>query len=285
MAVYNRIARTQEHLTMNLMICMRGEPEHLPFLPEIAELGAGIELQSYGVVGVQSEQDWEARFALHQAIRTEFQGSVAIHGPFIGMEYTHKDHLIRDVVHRRLDMTFDVAVELESSRVVLHSGYPAEIDLFELQDHWLTTSIEFWQREIHRWADAGIEVVLENDIQKTPDLLVRLVNEVDSPSLGLCMDIGHQHMFSGLDAVEWVRRMDKRLFHIHLHDNDRSGDRHWPIGRGTIAFEPFYAAIRRHVPESTLSLEVEAEMKTQMDDLRKLIAHFASEGRTTETSS
>jgi hypothetical protein len=42
---------------MNLMICMRGEPEHRPFLPEITELGGGIELGSYGLVGVQSEQD------------------------------------------------------------------------------------------------------------------------------------------------------------------------------------------------------------------------------------
>ncbi len=37
---------------MNLMICMRGEPEQLPFLTEIAELGAGIELGSYGMIGI-----------------------------------------------------------------------------------------------------------------------------------------------------------------------------------------------------------------------------------------
>lgn len=270
---------------MNLMICMRGEPEQLPFLTEIAELRAGIELQSYGVVGVQSEQDWETRFALHQAIRTQFQGLVAVHGPFIGMEYTHIDHLIRDVVIRRLDMTFDVAVKLKANRVVLHSGYPAEIDLFKLQDRWLTRSIAFWQREIRRWAEACIEIVLENDIQRSPAWLIRLVDEVDHPALGLCMDIGHQHMFSELNAVEWVRRLDKRLYHIHLHDNDRTGDRHWPIGRGTIDFEPFYGAVRRHVPEATISLEVEAEMETQMDDLRMLAAHFASKEPATGSSS
>jgi hypothetical protein len=63
---------------MNLMISMRGEPEQLPFLPQIAAVGAGIELESYGMVGVQSERDWETRFTLHQAVRAQFQGTLEI---------------------------------------------------------------------------------------------------------------------------------------------------------------------------------------------------------------
>ena len=270
------LERKHEDLKMNLMICMCGEPEQIPFLPEIAELGAGIELGSYGMIGIRSERDWETRFTLHKTIRTQFQGPIAVHGPFFGMEYTHIDHLIREVVNRRLDMTFDVAVKLKASRVVLHSSHRPEIDIFKLQDSWLEGCVEFWQREIRRWADTGIEIVLENDTEKLPDLLVRLVDEVANPFLGLCMDIGHQHMFSELDALEWVRRMDKRLFHIHLHDNDRTGDNHWAIGRGTIDFEPFYAAIMRHVPQATISLEVEDRMEVKMGNLRKLADYFAS---------
>lgn len=260
---------------MHLMICIRGETQQLPFLAEIAELGAGIELQSYGLVGVQSEEDWAASFTRHKAIRAQFRGAVAIHGPFIGMEYAHIDHLIRDVVQRRLDMTLDVARKLQASRVVLHSGYKAEIELFDLQDDWVKRSIEFWQREIGRWAEAGIVVVLENDIDKSPDLLVRLVNQVNNPCLGLCMDIGHQHVFSKLDALEWVRRMDRRLLHIHLHDNDGTRDSHWSPGRGTIDFESFSAAILRHAPDATIALEVEDRMEVQLADLRKLAATVA----------
>ncbi len=261
---------------MNLMICVSGEPEELPFLPEIAELGAGIELGSYGLVGIQSEQHWETRFGLHKAVRAQFQGKVAMHGPFLGMEYAHRDHLIREVVQRRLDMTFDSAMKLKASRVVLHSGYTPEVDLFKLHDAWLKTNAEFWQREIRRWADGGIEIVIENDTQKEPDYLVRLVNDVNNPFLGLCMDIGHQHVFSELDAPEWVRRMDKRLYHIHLHDNDGTGDSHRSLGGGTIDFESFYAALIRHVPQATISLEVEDKMDVKMGNLRKLAVQFAS---------
>jgi sugar phosphate isomerase/epimerase len=259
---------------MNLMISIRGEPEQLPFLPEIVKLGAGIELGSYGLIGIRSEQDWQARFALHRALREQFGGALAIHGPFIGMEYTHIDHLIRAVVQRRMDMTFDVALKLKASRVILHAGYKREADLFQLQDAWLKQSVEFWQSEIRRWAGAGIEIVLENETEQSPDVLVQLVNAVDHPGLGLCLDVGHQHAFSNLGTLEWVRRMGQRLFHVHLHDNDGSGDKHWSLGRGTIDFEPFYAALRQQVPQATISLEVEDKMEVKMGDLRKLVARF-----------
>jgi len=263
---------------MNLMICLRGEPEQLPFLPHIAELGAGIELGSYGLIGIRSEEDWQMRFERHQALRAHFEGPIAIHGPFIGIRYAHIDHLIRDAVNRRLDRTFDVAVKLKASRVVLHSGYPPEMELFKLQDLWLMANVEFWRQEIRRWADAGIQIVLENETDQVPDHLVKLVDEVDNPSLGICFDIGHARLFSELDAPEWVRRMNRRLLHVHLHDNDGTGDCHWPLGRGTIDFEPFYAALLRHAAQATISLEVEDKlnMEIKMNDLGKLAARFGS---------
>lgn len=261
---------------MNLMICMRGEPEQIPFLPEIAELGSGIELGSYGMMGIRSEEDWQRRLALHEVIRSQFPGPLAIHGPFFGMEYSHIDHLIREVVHRRLDMTFDAAVTLKASRVILHSSYKPEIEMFNLQDSWLRGCIEFWQTEISRWADAGILIVLENDVEKSPDLLVQLVHEVDNPFLGLCLDVGHQNVFSDLGALEWIRRMGRPLWHFHLHDNDGTGDHHWPLGSGTIDFDPIYAAIMQRAPQATISLEVEDKMDIKMSNLRELAVRFAS---------
>jgi sugar phosphate isomerase/epimerase len=256
------------------MICMHGDSDEMACLPRIAELGAGVELESYGLVGVRSEEDWEARFTAHKAVRGRFSGLVAIHGPFIGMEYAHVDHLIREAVRCRMDMIFDVATQLGASRVILHGGYAAEVDIWGLQDTWLNGSLGFWQREIRRWADANIVVVLENDVQRSPDLLVRLVREVDHPFLGLCFDIGHQHLLSNLDATEWVRRMGGRLWHVHLHDNDRTADCHWPIGRGTIDFGSFFDALAAHAPEATISLEVDDSMQVRMRDLRSLATRF-----------
>ncbi len=260
---------------MDLMICLNGEPEQLPYLPEIAALGAGIELGSYGMAGIRSEQAWAARVAMHQALRRRFAGPLAVHGPFIGMEFAHVDHLLQAAVQRRLDMTLAVAMQLRAGRVVLHSGCSPVYDLFGLQDSWLARNVEFWQREIRRWAAVGVAVVLENDTERSPDLLVGLVDGVGSPWLGLCLDVGHQHLFSALDAPAWVWRMGHRLQHVHVHDNDRARDRHWPLGRGTIDFEPIFATLAAQAPQATLSLEVEDTIEAKMAGLRSLAARFA----------
>ena len=94
--------------------------------------------------------------------------------------------------------------------------------------------------------------------------------------MGLCLDIGHQHVFSELGAVEWVHRMGYRLFHIHVHDNDRTGDTHSSIGRGTIDFEPFYAAIADLTELVTISVEVEDTIEVKMNNLRSLAQRFNS---------
>ncbi len=259
---------------MDVMICLTGEPDQWPYLPEIEALGAGIELGSYGLVGVQSERKWAERLTLHQAVRRSFSGALALHGPFVGVDYGALDHLIREANDRRLDLTFDAAVCLGATRVVLHSGYGLVHELCELQQEWLQRCAAFWRNEIGRWADAGIEIAIENDVQRSPGLLVRLAEAVDSPYLGLCLDVGHQHLISKLPLAEWVEHMETRLSHLHLHDNDRSGDKHWSLRRGTIDFDSLFAAVQEHAPRAVISLEVEDTMEQKMSDLRMLAERF-----------
>ena len=259
---------------MQLMICIRGEADQIPFLPKIAELGAGVELGSYGLIGVQSEEDWKARFSKHQAVKAQFTGRVAVHGPFVGMEYAHVDHLIRQAIEKRLDMIFDAAFSLGAFRVVLHSGFRSEIESFKLQDVWLERNADFWKSEMTRWERANISIVLENEIERSPDILIKLVRKVDNPLLGLCLDVGHQRLFSMISAATWIESMGKHLKHVHLHDNDGQADRHWPIGTGNIEFEPIFKAIELQAPDATLSLEVEDKMETRLRDLRTLEQRF-----------
>ncbi|MBN2532242.1 MAG: hypothetical protein JXB88_05090 [Spirochaetales bacterium] len=119
---------------MKVMISICGEDEQIPFLPEIKKLNAEVELGSYGLVGVQSKQAWIHRISVHRTVRSSFSGQIVLHGPFVGIEYAHFDHLIRRAVEKRIDMIFDAAVHLNAFRVVLHSGFTAEVDMFARQD-------------------------------------------------------------------------------------------------------------------------------------------------------
>jgi transposase len=124
---------------------------------------------------------------LESAFRTSQSTPRPIHGracttwPFHWDGISHINHLFLRPFIGRLNMTFDVAAKLKASRVILHSGYKPENELFKLQESWLKGNIAFWKEEIRRWAEAGIGIVLENDTEQAPDLLVQLVNEVDNP--------------------------------------------------------------------------------------------------------
>ena len=260
---------------MQLMICLSGDTKQLTYLPEIAALGAGIELGGYGLEGIRSMEAWEQRLALHRALIERFDGPIAMHAPFIGIEYDHTDCLLREAIDQRLDLAFRTAVQLGAGHVIFHGGYRIAYDYFQLQENWLERAAGYWQRELPRWVAAGMHVVIENESDLIPDLLVRLADAVNHPAFGLCLDIGHQHLFSNVDAPEWVRRMGYRLHHLHLHDNDRSRDAHWPMGSGTIPFEPFFHAVEEYTTEVTCSLEVQAEMDEKMANLRRLAARFA----------
>lgn len=259
---------------MEFMVSLRGETDQHSYLSEIADLGAGIELGSYGLIGVRSQKDWDSTLEKHIAAVNKFSGKVAMHGPFIGIEYSHTDHLIRESIQHRIDMTFNAACTLKACRVILHSGYSIENEVFHLDESWLARNISYWKNEICRWEKAGIEIVLENDVEKSPELLVELVKTVNSPSLQLCLDIGHLHYFSPYSSSYWVNKMGSYLKHVHIHDNDQKADRHWPIGKGTFDFEAFYSSLENSTPDITLSVEVEGTMEDKMNDLRKIINRF-----------
>lgn len=91
---------------MQYLICSQGEPSESVFIPMLETRGYGVELQGYGLKGVQSKADWQARVDMHQQFRDRFNGFLALHGPFIGVNYCHNDYLFREAVQHRLEETF-----------------------------------------------------------------------------------------------------------------------------------------------------------------------------------
>ncbi len=93
---------------MPFMICLNGDPQHLDLVHELHALGLGVELQSYGLIGIKSEAEWSKRLACHVEFLKHFRGPLAVHGPFIGMDFSPLDHVIGEAINRRMDMIYDV---------------------------------------------------------------------------------------------------------------------------------------------------------------------------------
>jgi len=149
--------------------------------------------------------------------------------------------------------------QLKPDTLVLHSGCAEQMVRFSLTDTWLEQTAAFWKEEIKRYEDIGVRVVLENVVEHSPELLIRLIDTVGSSSLGLCFDIGHATLCSTLSPAAWVEQMQARLLHVHLHDNHGKTDEHLPIGSGIIDFDAFFAALKKWAPQATVSLEIIAD--------------------------
>lgn len=118
-------------------------------------------------------------------------------------------------------------------------------------------------------ADHGVRVALEplNPILMNIDTFIcsiaharRIIEEVDSPSLGLMLDVWH--IWEDAGATEEIRGMAGRIYGVHVNDwrTPRAfGDRLLP-GRGEIPLVPILRAIRAAGYDGTYTLEVFSEL-------------------------
>jgi sugar phosphate isomerase/epimerase len=179
-------------------------------------------------------------------------------------------------VKEKLKKVIEITANLGAESLVLHAGRV---------DEKYSTSEEYCRRfkeeEAKHGTDAVLAVSAENircagelasqyDIKiamenldkfeplSNMELLPKLIDAIDLPNAGYCLDSGHAHA-CGSDPVEWIKIMDQKLFTTHFHDNrgcpdwvrkaegcisPSKIDEHLPPGFGTIAWIDVINALR-----------------------------------------
>lgn len=167
---------------------------------------------------------------------------ISLHGPFWGIEPGCLDPRVRDLAADRISQFMDLAVWFQPVRLVCHTGFDPRHHI-EYRGFWLEKSHAFWSRMAERAVSLNTVLLIENVWEKDPTFHVDLLERVDSPNFGFCLDVGHQNSFSTTPLLEWVDALAPRLREIHLHDNDGSHDTHWPVGEGNIDFSALFSRL------------------------------------------
>jgi len=184
----------------------------------------------------------------------EEQLRLTIHAPFFDLNPGSHDPAIEMITRRRFHQTLDVAESLQASLVVFHPGFDRW--RYDRQPElWHEQSRKFWPSLIERAAELNCQLVLENIFEDSPETLARLLDQLDSPWLGHCFDVGHWNLFSPVSLKDWFTRLGHHTRHIHLHDNRGKVDEHLPIGQGTINFSELFQQIDRLQPVPSMTLE------------------------------
>ncbi|MDH3544125.1 MAG: sugar phosphate isomerase/epimerase, partial [Desulfuromonadales bacterium] len=143
-----------------------------------------------------------------------------------------------------------------------------------LEQVWLIQAKEFLLPLIDQAAACGCRLAIENIYEDAPDLLVQLVDEIDSECFGHCFDAGHWHLFGKTNMTDWLAAIGPRLLHLHLHDNHGVADEHLPLGEGTIDFSPLQNKLRSMpaLPSMTLEAHSAEHLKRSLQQAKKLFA-------------
>jgi len=83
-------------------------------------------------------------------------------------------------------------------------------------------AIERLKKLTKRAEELGVYVALENTVW--PGYIEFVLDNIDSPNLGVCFDSGHNHLYFK-DAFNF-KRFKNKIMCVHLHDNDGTSDQH-----------------------------------------------------------
>ncbi len=216
-------------------------------------------LETYRTAGIESLElcDYHPNFDYEDASFRSLVGGVLreleFHLNSIHIHLRHRDPACDlasvDAAQRQRSVTehiktVDFAAELGGCILVTH-----DIDIPEPDTpQSLSRRAAFVEgvRAVADYAEAqGVRLALENlgsGYTRTPERLVALMADIDSPNVGVVIDTGHRNL-SG-DPAATLRAVGPHLITLHLHDNHGEADEHLLPGLGAIDWSDVMQALR-----------------------------------------
>jgi sugar phosphate isomerase/epimerase len=230
-----------------------------------------LEISRFGSM-TTLDKEFEERLSWYKSILKNFKGKLSVHGFFFDLNPSTPDPEILKLTEHRYNQSFEIARELKANTVVFHSGYNSLIKHPDYNRDFINYQVDFWNYFIKRFEDEGMTVAMENTYEFTPDILIKLVDTINSDSLKLCIDTGHTNINAAVGIPEWIERIDNRLHHIHLHNNFGNSDAHSSLLNGNIDFKAVFSKLSEKNLSPNLVLEIftEQEILESYDLLRQL---------------
>lgn len=224
------------------------------------EYGLNLEIAEYCTAWNMDE-----KFAgVDSVVRKKLEGipTSTLHAPYNELFPCAIDKKARELAAFRYRQAIDLAKRYGSAKVVIHGGYNGWI----YYPVWYTEqSILFWKEFLKE--DLGVEIVLENVLEREPAWILDIIKGVDDPRLRMCLDIGHVSAYSNVSVVDWLETCAPYISHFHVHNNDGTLDQHNALNDGRIPMKEFFLRAEELCPDATYTLEL---MKAE-DSVRWLL--------------
>ncbi|MFO8034534.1 MAG: sugar phosphate isomerase/epimerase family protein [Candidatus Bipolaricaulota bacterium] len=172
---------------------------------------------------------------------------VSLHAPLHDLNPASAIPEVEAAAWTELASCVELAAELQAELLVIHPGsVPHEYPPVYQDDAERRFSFGL-QLLTAQAAAKGVQPALENkqrgrgeDLVCTPEEHLRFLQEV--PGLGACLDLGHMNTLE-LDPADYVKALEDRLVHVHLHDNHGQQDEHLPLEQGSLDWRRALASL------------------------------------------
>lgn len=172
----------------------------------------------------------------------DYNPSLSIHAPFMDLSPGALDSKVRAVTMERFTHILEIAKLISATHIVFHSGYE-KWNYDHKINVWLEKSILTWQKVIDISKSLDLKIAIENIFEDNPINLKLLMDELYSPRFGICFDTGHFNIFSTVPLDDWMKALAPYIIELHMHDNDKTSDAHYPIGEGSFDFIKLFSYI------------------------------------------
>jgi len=132
--------------------------------------------------------------------------------------------------------------------------------------------------------DAKLRLCLEprvGELVSNTDALLRLFDQVGDPIFGAVLDTGHLHAQKEILPLS-VEKLGRRIFYLHVSDNDGRDNEHLAPGRGTVDWEALFRGLRRHGFDGYVGIDIgqvldlDAQYREGTAFIRRLIQRVAA---------
>lgn len=173
------------------------------------------------------------------------------HAPYNELFPCAIDKKARELAAYRYRQAIRLAKSYGAQKVIIHGGYHPMI---YYPVWYVEQSILFWKDFLRK--DPGVQIVLENVLEETPDMLLNIVKGVEDSRLRLCLDIGHANAYSKTPVTDWLEAWAPYISHFHIHNNDGTRDQHHALQDGSIPMKEFLLRAEKLCPDATYTLEL-----------------------------
>lgn len=230
-------------------------------IEQLNELEVGVEMQDFTEPNLTEKEKQDLTERYSEAFKN-FNGTTAMHGPFLDLKPASPDVLIREASYKRYFDAIQIATAIDVDYLIFHSQINPLLNHPELTALNNKQANDFWTNVIKETNFKGT-ILIEN-IFEGPEVLAQYMEVVQFPNVKVNLDIGHAKV-AQTDLEEWFETMGEQIVYMHVHSNDGVQDQHRAPNKSEI--ETLYEWLDRYEMNPVLSLEYQT--KDFADELKK----------------